>query len=209
MIDHGQIIRNWIGSGSINIFGPPFSGKDTVGNRLASELQGVLLSSGEILRNAQAQDEALKQEMNSGALANTDKFRSIVLPYFAKEELSGKPLIMSSIGRWEGEEYDVIEAAKNAGHPIKVALQLEISEEEMEKRRQAALESGDRGDRGDDNSVEVLQKRIDEFNEKTLPVLATYEKLGLLVKVRTEDDRDTVFRKVLEAISDFSIEHDN
>lgn len=204
MIDHGQVIRNWLGTGSINIFGAPFSGKDTVGNRLAAELQGVLLSSGEILRNAQAQDEALKNEMNSGALANTDKFRSIVLPYFAKEELKDSPLIMSSIGRWEGEEYDVIEAAKNAGHPIMVALQLEISSEEMERRRQLALESGDRGNRGDDNSVEILQKRIAEYQEKTLPVLATYEKMGLLLKVNTEEDRDTVFHKVLEAIADFA-----
>ena len=204
MIDHGQVIRNWLGTGSINIFGAPFSGKDTVGNRLAAELQGVLLSSGEILRNAQAQDEALKNEMNSGALADTDKFRSIVLPYFAKEELKDSPLIMSSIGRWAGEEYDVIEAAKNAGHPIMVALQLEISPEEMERRRQLALESGDRGNRGDDNSVEILQKRISEYQEKTLPVLATYEKMGLLVKVNTEEDRDTVFRKVLEAIADFA-----
>lgn len=207
MIDHGQIIRNWIGTGSINIFGKPFSGKDTVGNRLAAELQGVLLSSGEILRQAQSNDENLKNEMNSGALANTDKFRSIVLPYFAKEELKDKPLIMSSIGRWEGEEIDVIKAAEAAGHPIKVALELAISEEEMEKRRQAALESGDRGSRGDDNSEEVLQKRIDEFNEKTLPVLATYEKMGLLVRVQTDSDRDTVFRRVLEAISDFSIDN--
>ena len=207
MIDHGQIIRNWIGTGSINIFGKPFSGKDTVGNRLAAELQGVLLSSGEILRQAQSNDENLKNEMNSGALANTDKFRSIVLPYFAKEELKDKPLIMSSIGRWEGEEIDVIKAAEAAGHPIKVALELVISEEEMEKRRQAALESGDRGSRGDDNSEEVLQKRIDEFNEKTLPVLATYEKMGLLVRVQTDSDRDTVFRRVLEAISDFSIDN--
>ena len=204
MVDHGQVIRNWLGTGSINIFGAPFSGKDTVGNRLAAELQGVLLSSGEILRNAQAQDEALRNEMNSGALANTDKFRSIVLPYFAKEELKDSPLIMSSIGRWEGEEYDVIEAAKNAGHPIMVALQLEISPEEMERRRQLALESGDRGNRGDDNSVEILQKRISEYQEKTLPVLATYEKMGLLVKVNTEEDRDTVFYKVLEAIADFA-----
>ena len=205
MIDHGQIIRNWIGAGSINIFGPPFSGKDTVGNRLAAELQGKLLSSGEILREAQANDAALKTEMNTGALANTDKFRSIVLPYFGREELKGMPLILSSVGRWEGEELDVIEAAKNAGHPIKVAIELRISLEEMEKRRLASLESGDRGNRGDDNSEEVLQKRIAEYNEKTLPVLATYKKLGLLVRINTEDDRDTVFRKVLEAIADFSI----
>ena len=29
------LIKNWIGTGSINVFGLPFSGKDTVGVRLA------------------------------------------------------------------------------------------------------------------------------------------------------------------------------
>lgn len=193
-------IKSWLGSGSINIFGMPFSGKDTVGTRLADVLGGKFLSSGAILREAQERDAELKAEMNSGALANTDKFRSIVLPYFGSEHLNGQALILSSVGRWEGEEHDVIKAASDGSHPIKAAIFLSISAEEAERRRQIALESNDRGTRGDDENEEALRLRIAEFNEKTLPVLKTYEDLGLLIKIESDDSKDVVFERVINAL---------
>lgn len=195
-------IKTWLGSGSINIFGMPFSGKDTVGTRLADVLNGTFLSSGAILREAQERDAELKAEMNSGALANTDKFRSIVLPYFGSEHLNDKALILSSVGRWEGEEHDVIKAASDAGHPIKAVIYLNISTEEAERRRQIALANNDRGTRGDDENEEALRLRIAEFNEKTLPVLQTYEDLGLLIKIDSDDSRDVVFEHVINALAD-------
>lgn len=195
-----EIIKEWLGTGSINIFGMPFSGKDTIGARLAETFGGKLLSSGSILRDAQERDEKLREEMNSGALASTDKFRAIVLPYFANEDLKEFPLILSSVGRWEGEERPVMEAAANAGHPIKVAILLNISREEMEKRRKLALESLDRGARGDDLNEEALELRIKEFNEKTLPVLEVYKNEGLLVEVDAKESRDEVFQNTIEAL---------
>lgn len=195
-----EIIKEWLGTGSINIFGMPFSGKDTIGARLAETFGGKLLSSGSILRDAQERDEKLREEMNSGALASTDKFRTIVLPYFANEDLKEFPLILSSVGRWEGEERPVMEAAANAGHPIKAAILLNISREEMEKRRNLALESLDRGARGDDLNEEALELRIKEFNEKTLPVLEVYKSEGLLVEVDAKESRDEVFQNTIEAL---------
>ncbi|MBR6811319.1 nucleoside monophosphate kinase [Candidatus Saccharibacteria bacterium] len=195
-----EIIKEWLGTGSINIFGMPFSGKDTIGARLAETFGGKLLSSGSILRDAQERDEKLREEMNSGALASTDKFRTIVLPYFANEDLKEFPLILSSVGRWEGEERPVMEAAANAGHPIKAAILLNISREEMEKRRNLALESLDRGARGDDLNEEALELRIKEFNEKTLPVLEVYKNEGLLVEVDAKESRDEVFQNTIEAL---------
>ena len=196
-----ETIKAWLGDGSINIFGMPFSGKDTVGTRLAELLGAEFLSSGAILREAQERDAELKAEMNSGALANTDKFRSIVLPYFGISDLADKPLVLSSIGRWEGEEHDVIKAAADGGHPIKAAIFLEITPDEAEKRRLAALENNDRGTRGDDENEEALKLRIAEFNEKTLPVLKTYEDLGLLIRVESNDGREEVFGRVIEALA--------
>jgi len=38
-------IKKWLGTGSINIFGLPMSGKDTMGIRLAEALGGKFLSS--------------------------------------------------------------------------------------------------------------------------------------------------------------------
>lgn len=195
-----EIIKEWLGTGSINIFGMPFSGKDTIGARLAETFGGKLLSSGSILRDAQERDEKLREEMNSGALASTDKFRTIVLPYFANEDLKDFPLILSSVGRWEGEERPVMEAAANAGHPIKAAILLNISREEIEKRRNLALESLDRGARGDDLNEEALELRIKEFNEKTLPVLEIYKNEGLLVEVDAKESRDEVFQNTIEAL---------
>lgn len=195
-----EIIKEWLGTGSINIFGMPFSGKDTIGARLAETFGGKLLSSGSILRDAQERDEKLREEMNSGALASTDKFRTIVLPYFANEDLKEFPLILSSVGRWEGEERPVMEAAANARHPIKAAILLNISREEMEKRRKLALESLDRGARGDDLNEEALELRIKEFNEKTLPVLEVYKNEGLLVEVDAKESRDEVFQNTIEAL---------
>jgi len=195
-----EIIKEWLGTGSINIFGMPFSGKDTIGARLAETFGGKLLSSGSILRDAQERDEKLREEMNSGALASTDKFRTIVLPYFANEDLKEFPLILSSVGRWEGEERPVMEAAANAGHPIKAAILLNITHKEIEKRRKLALESMDRGSRGDDLNEAALELRIREFNEKTLPVLEVYKNEGLLVEVDAKDSRDEVFQKTIEAL---------
>jgi cytidylate kinase len=64
-----EIIKNWLGTGSINVFGLPFSGKDTVGIRLAELLGAKFLSSGLILRAAEKEDPVLASEISGGNLA--------------------------------------------------------------------------------------------------------------------------------------------
>ena len=45
-----ETIKEWLGTGSINIFGLPMSGKDTQGIKLAETLGAKFLSSGLIIR---------------------------------------------------------------------------------------------------------------------------------------------------------------
>ena len=118
-------IKSWLGVGSINIFGLPMSGKDTVGVRLAEALGGKMLSSGMIIR---AMESATSQHLtDAGELVPSDVFSQWVLPYFSRPELKDSPLILSSIGRWSGEENSVILEAEKSGHPIKAVLLLNIS----------------------------------------------------------------------------------
>ena len=42
-------IKNWLGSGAINIFGIQFSGKDTLAVPLAKKLGAVFISSGDLI----------------------------------------------------------------------------------------------------------------------------------------------------------------
>ena len=199
-----SLIKRWLGTGSINIFGLPFSGKDTVGVRLAQDLNGRFLSSGLILRAAEENDKDLLREMSQGMLASTDKFRDIVLPYFKIAELRDFPLILSSVGRWEGEEFDVISAAEDAKHPIKAVILLNISEAEIRSRWEVAQSLQDRGSREDDKVRSVLDKRIAEFIEKTMPVIQTYQKRGILLPVNGHADRESVYQDVINQLAKFA-----
>lgn len=200
-------IKNWLGTGSVNIFGLPMSGKDTVGVRLAEAIGGKFLSSGLIIR---ANEELTRQHYSDkGDLTPTDVFFDWVLPYFDKPELKDFPLVLSSIGRWSGEEDTVMERAEKAGHPIRAAVILNVSEADVVSRWQAVAALKDRGARYDDDKPEVFQHRIDEFRTKTAPVLLKYRSLGLLIEVKADVERDTVFTELVNKLYAFSLSHPN
>ena len=194
-------IKSWLGTGSLNIFGLPMSGKDTVGMRLAEDLQAKFLSSGIIIRAYEAEQN--KDMTGSGKLIPTNTFYDIILPYFSREELRNDSLILSSVGRWSGEEDKIMEAAKAGGHEIKAVVLLDLTEEEVKNRFEAAKELNDRGERADDANIEVFETRLAEFREKTLPVLNHYDELKMLVKVPASGNRDEVYTNVIDRLVEF------
>lgn len=197
-----QQIKTWLGTGSINIFGPPMSGKDTVGVNLAEKLGAKFLGSGIIIR---AMEKATNQDFTGeGKLMPSNVFYEWVLPYFEKPELDNFPLVLSSIGRWAGEEKQVISVAESSGHPIKAVVMLQLSEPDAIGRWEAAKLLNDRGLRQDDADPNTFQTRLNEYREKTLPVLKHYQNLGLLVPARADASRQQVFANVVEALAEFA-----
>lgn len=197
-----EAIREWLGTGSINIFGFPMSGKDTQGVKLAEVLGGKLISSGIIIRANEAAQH--KKLTDKGNLIPTDIFYEWVLPYFERGDLKDSPLVLSSIGRWFGEEDTVMETAERTGHPIKAAVLLNISEADVLARFQKLQILNDRGERQDDKDLNVFQVRLDEFREKTMPVLEHYKALGLLVNVNGDQSREEVFAEIIDKLYEFS-----
>ncbi len=198
MDDKISAIKTWLGTGSINIFGLPMSGKDTQGLRLAETLGAKFLSSGLIIR---AMEKETRQNLTGGGnLVPTNLFFEWVLPYFERNDLRDFPLILSSIGRWSGEENQVISVAAGAGHEIKAAILLNISEADVENRFRAAETLNDRGERDDDKNLEIFKNRLQEFRTKTLPVLQHYKALGLLVEVNGDQLRDDVFTEIINKL---------
>lgn len=194
-------IKSWLGTGSLNIFGLPMSGKDTVGMRLAEDLQAKFLSSGIIIRAYEAEQN--EDMTGSGKLIPTNTFYDIILPYFSREELRNDSLVLSSVGRWSGEEDKIMEAAKAGGHEIKAVIMLDLTEEEVKNRFEAAKDLNDRGERADDANIEVFETRLAEFREKTMPVLNHYDELKMLVKVPAIGSRDEVYTNVIDRLVEF------
>ena len=195
-------IKAWLGVGSVNIFGLPMSGKDTVGVRLAENLGAKFLSSGMIVR-AMEKEKGINLS-GQGSLIPSNTFYEWILPYFEREDLWNYPLILSSIGRWAGEEDEVMAVARSSGHTIRAAVELRLSEQDVVERWEEAKLLGDRGLRPDDANPDIFRKRIEEYRNKTLPVLKHYQELGLLVSVPANLSRDQVFAKVVEALANFS-----
>lgn len=201
LIDKLAKIKAWLGTGSLNVFGLPMSGKDTVGERLAKDLDAKFLSSGIIIRAFEAEQN--QNMTGSGQLIPTNTFYDIILPYFSREEMKDDSLILSSVGRWAGEEDKIMEAAKNGGHEIKAVVLIDLTETDVKNRFEAAKELNDRGERADDANIEIFETRIREFNEKTVPVLNHYDELKLLIKVPADGSRDEVYSSVIDKLVEF------
>ena len=193
-----EVIKRWLGTGSINIFGLPMSGKDTQGIRLAEALNARMLSSGLIIRAMET--ETRKKYSHKGELIPSNVFYDWVLPYLKREDLANVPLILSSFGRWSGEEDQVLTATAESGHPIKAAIILNISEADVEDRYVASKTLNDRGVRDDDKTIEIFRTRLLEFRKQTVPVLQHYKDMKLLVEVNADQSREAVFNEIVEKL---------
>ena len=199
MDDKINTIKSWLGTGTINIFGLPFSGKDTQCETIAEIVGATTASSGAIFRE-QENNVELQQIMATGALIPSDMFFDIMLPFFSKPELAGKPLVLSSVGRMKGEELPIVQATNASNHPIKAVVLLTIPEEAIWQRHRAALAVNDRGNRADDANDEILKNRIAKFNSQTLPVIDFYRSQGLLIEIDGTPEPEKVTENIIDAL---------
>lgn len=195
-------IKTWLGTGTINIFGRPFAGKDTQGRILQELFGGALLGGGEILRGG-AMPDPVKSAIHTGKLIPSEEYMRIVLPYLMQDKFKDTPLILSSVGRWSGEEIGVIEATKASNHPTKAVIYLDLSEDGVRERWALVQHNADRGFRHDDTK-EILEIRLEEYRIKTLPVIEFYRNLGILISVDANASREDISDAIIDALYDAS-----
>lgn len=197
-------IKQWLSSGAINIFGIQFSGKDTLGTSLADKLNAKFISSGDIVRSAanNHQDAAIRQaalDSQTGILTPTNEFRQLIIPYLKDPNLAGRPLILSSVGRWLGEEDVIMTALAESEHPLRAVIVLDIPETEIWQRWQAVKHTRN-GGRADDLTRERIELRIREFRLKTKPVIEKYRRLGYVIDIDATDTIPNTFRTAILAL---------
>ncbi|MDR0980022.1 MAG: nucleoside monophosphate kinase [Candidatus Nomurabacteria bacterium] len=220
-------LKEWLRKGSINLFGMPFAGKDTVGRQLAQILDAEFLSSGAILRDYELKNPG-SDLTTAGRWTPTESFKRIVLPHLGDEAYEFKPLILGGIGRWDGEEQDVEETLQEAGHPLEVVVLLNLSEQEIRNRWEVAQVGGDqietatlgvqgglnaaaaelkREVRVDDEEWRKVESRISEFRDKTWPIIEYYRAMGMLVTINGHQTREKVLLETVNKLYDFAVYH--
>ena len=103
---------------------------------------------------------------------------------------------MSSVGRWHGEEKGVLGATSESNHPLKAVIYLALSEPEVRERWEQTHTTSDRGVRHDD-TAEVLEVRLEEYRDKTLPVIEFYREKGLLIEIDAAQTPERVMESII------------
>ena len=190
-------VGEWLGTGSLNFFGRPFAGKDTQAENFSDQYNGHVIGGGDIFRNSVVPPE-VQAKIDAGEIAPTEDFVKIVMPYLSSDKFDSHPLMLSTVGRSTGEEVGVMDALGRANHPLLAVPLLSISPDLVIRRMRSISRERD------DDGIDKITTRLDEFDLKTIPVLDAYAKLDLIVEIDASRDQETVFRGLVHALHEFA-----
>lgn len=204
------------------LVGPPGAGKGTQGEILANKLGIDTISTGVMLRTAikEQTDVGKKAEsyIQSGKLVPDDVIVSIVKERLSKPDVE-KGFILDGFPRTMAQA----EALTASGVKVDKVLSLEVDDNKIVERLSARRECSRCGapysilynkpriegkcdkcgneliQRADD-VPETIQNRLDVYHEQTEPIKAYYEKMGLLVTAKGENEIEDTTKNVIAAL---------
>jgi len=184
----------------VMILGAPGSGKGTQGKLLAAHLGIPQVSTGDLLRAAVKAGTPLGKEakgyMDQGLLVPDSVILGLIGEILDSEQARGG-VLMDGFPRTvaQAEAVDGILAAKRQ-RVDRVAM-LDVEEQELVQRLlgRAAKEG-----RSDDN-LQSIQQRLRVYHEQTAPLIAYYDRQGVVRRVPGMGDIDAIQQRLREAVA--------
>lgn len=181
------------------ILGAPGSGKGTQGKLLADFLEVPEVSTGELLRAAVRQGTPLgkqaKTYMDRGELVPDQVVLGLIEEILDSGE-AAHGVMMDGFPRTvaQAQAVDKLLASKRA--KVDRVVLLDVAEEELIKRLLArAAKEG----RSDDN-LESIKTRLKVYHDQTQPLIAYYEKQGVVRRVPGMGTVDEIQQRAREAL---------
>jgi len=185
---------------NIVLFGPPGAGKGTQSEKLIAKYGLVHLSTGDILRSEIARGTALgmeaKQIMDRGDLVSDDIVIGMI-----ESKLDANPnangFIFDGFPRTQAQAVALDDLLQKKGTAISAMLALEVDNEELVKR---LLLRGKESGRPDDANEEIIRNRVNEYNNKTLPLKKYYSEQAKFHSIHGIGSIESIFNQLTERI---------
>jgi adenylate kinase len=176
-------------NGNIVLLGPPGSGKGTLGKQLVQKYGYTLISTGDILREEKKSGSEIGKKINDilgkGNLVPDEIVNQIVENKLKNFEgqfiLDGFPRTVI-----QGQFLDTI------AH-IGLVIYLEVSDNTIRER---ILERGKTSGREDDQSIDIIDRRILQYKTETKPLIDFYGDKKILATIDGEKSIKEVFNRV-------------
>ena len=183
------------------LFGPPGAGKGTQSELIMSRYNLTYISTGEVLRNELKAGTPLGQQarkiIESGGLVD-DEIIVQIIGNAIQSDTNTDGFLFDGFPRTYVQAYILDGLFTGLQTSLSKIIIMEISDEECTKR---LLQRAKEQDRTDDNEA-VIRRRLQEYHEKTLPLLEFYKDTDKLVKVNGLGTTQEVFERINKHINE-------
>ena len=182
---------------NIVIFGAPGAGKGTQSDFIVETYGLTHVSTGDLLRKEIADQTELgkriKSIMDAGQLVSDDIVVEMIDKAIANDT---KGILFDGFHRNVAQAEVLDNLLAKHGRKLTCMVSLDVPREELIRRM---LERAKISGRSDDNE-ETIKNRLKEYENKTLPVAAYYEKKGQHVKVNGFGDIKEISNNIVKEI---------
>lgn len=180
---------------NIALFGPPGAGKGTQSRMLLEKYKLTYISTGDMLREEIANDTDLgrqaKDIINKGGLVSDDIIVQIIENKI-KMNPDSNGFLFDGFPRTVPQAYILEGLMLRMNTSLSCMIALDVPKDELISRM---MERSKRENRADDK-MEVIQHRLEEYENKTIPVANFYKELEKFHSVNGLGDLDTVFDRI-------------
>jgi adenylate kinase len=172
------------------MLGAPGSGKGTLSKELQDKYGIHHISTGDLIRKSD--DPELKKIIDGGNFLPDDMMIKILRKELKKVDVT-KGIIFDGFPRTIKQAKRLDSMLGKMGLGLNHAIFLDLPEETAKNR---IRERAKKEDRKDDTSDEIINKRFDEYHEKTFPLLDFYKRSRKLIKIDASEGKEGVLKSV-------------
>lgn len=215
------------------LLGPPGSGKGTQGETLREDLELPYYATGDILRGAVRDGTELgktaKEYMDRGDLVPDDVIVGVIAERLEKPE-ANDGFILDGFPRTVPQAEALDRKVEELGRSLTAAILIEVSDEEVVRRlggrrscpnghifhvefdppaKEGVCDAcGEELFVRDDDKPDVIRHRLEQYAEKTAPLIDYYDERGLLERVDGNQPPDDVGENIRALLATLRMEEE-
>jgi len=187
------------------LFGKPGSGKGTQAEHLSEEYKLYHISTGDLFRKNISQNTKLgllaKSYMDKGDLV-PDEVTIKMLENEIKENTKSRGFLFDGFPRTIAQAESLDEFLHSINMQIDATIALEVDEKELMSR---IIDRGKTSNRSDDQDVEKIENRFNEYNKKTSALIRYYKDQKKFFEVNGHGSVEEITNRLFDLIDSFNL----